>query len=496
MAGERPPKAKAARAKGARRTTPSTETLAELGPERLIDLILGETARNPAFKKLVRAALAARQGPDAVAAMVDRRLTALEGARAYIDWQKRRAFAADLDATVSVILNELRPLDAEAALARLVRFLAGADAVLNRVDDGSGRIGGLYERAADAAVETAAGLPAGPAGRFALELVPRVVAEPMGLLSGLLRDLVARLDADTLGALDAALADALAQGLSGACARPEWEGKFRRAALLRIRQDIADRRGDVDAFIRLEQAIVPEAPDRTSIAERLVVAGRPSDALDWLRRPAPDARPATRADLIAGFEIEPAPDRDRISVEIRALEALGRGAEAQGLRWARFEETLDAAMLRDFLAKLPDFEDDEALTRAFAHAEAFPVRHRALAFLVGWPDRARAARLVLAQPDAWDGARYAVLAPAAEALAMDHPVAATILYRRLLQTILDKGHSAAYAHAARYYLELDALAERLPPGAASPEPDLFKAQLRRAHGRKYGFWTLIDAASL
>ena len=42
------------------------------------------------FKKLVSAALASLQGPDAVAAIVDRRLTALEGAQSYIDWQKRR----------------------------------------------------------------------------------------------------------------------------------------------------------------------------------------------------------------------------------------------------------------------------------------------------------------------------------------------------------------------------------------------------------------------
>ncbi|PJI37122.1 hypothetical protein CTI14_67870, partial [Methylobacterium radiotolerans] len=49
-----------------------------------IALILGETGRNPAFKKLVSAALASLQGPEAVAAIVDRRLTALEGAQGYI----------------------------------------------------------------------------------------------------------------------------------------------------------------------------------------------------------------------------------------------------------------------------------------------------------------------------------------------------------------------------------------------------------------------------
>ena len=51
-------------------------------------------------------------------------------------------------------------------------------------------------------------------------------------------------------------------------------------------------------------------------------------------------------------------------------------------------------MLRTFLAKLPDFDDEEALPRALDHAEAFPQPHRALAFLTAWPDLHRAARLV------------------------------------------------------------------------------------------------------
>ncbi len=154
-------------------------------------VILDETQRNPAFRKLVSAALAARQGPDAVARIVDRRLAALEGARGYIDWQKRRAFALDLDATVSVILNELRPLDGEAALERLLRFLGGAESVFARVDDGAGTVQGVYDRAAEAAVEIGAALPSGTAARFASGLLPRVLADPTGALTVLLRGLPA-----------------------------------------------------------------------------------------------------------------------------------------------------------------------------------------------------------------------------------------------------------------------------------------------------------------
>lgn len=481
--------------KGARRTTPSPETLATLGPERLIGLILGETARNATFKKLVSAALAALQGPDAVAAIVDRRLTALEGARGYIDWQKRRAFTADLDAAVTVILTELRPLDAAAALERLVRFLGGADAVLDRVDDSSGATQAVYERASGAVVEIVAGLGPDEAGRFALTLLPRFAADPDGPFGMLIRDLVPRLAPPALAALDAGLAKATGSidaASDGKDERAAFRADLNRSLLLRVRQDIADRRGDVDGYIALEKAIMPQRPDPTEIARRLLAAERPGEALDWIRRPTPPrVRVITREMLATGATDAEGPERERLKLEIRILDALGRGDEAQALRWSGFETTLDADLLRAHLAKLPDFDDEEVLERALdLVGRGEP--HRALAFLVAWPSPERAAGLVLARRSDWRGEQYRLLGAAAEALDPAHPAASTVLYRRLLDEILREGRSNAYPHAARYLAALDELAPRLDTGAMEPDPETYRAGLRKAHGRKYGFWSLIE----
>lgn len=479
--------------KGARRTTPSPETLAALGPDRLIALILGETARNPTFKKLVSAALASLQGPEAVAAIVDRRLTALEGAQGYIDWQKRRAFVADLNALVTVILTELRPLDPGVALDRLRRFLLGADDVLNRVDDGNGTVQGIFDRASDAFVEIASAIPPADAGRVAAGLVEAFAADPFGPLGAVLANMIPMLPEDALDAIDAQLGAAEAASPEGG--DPTKPATHHRQAgrvqILRLRQVVADRRADVDAFIGLESALMPGREDRVAIAERLLRAGRAGEALEWIRRKQePGLRIVTRADLIAGFDPRGI-DRERQALEIEILDALCKGDEAQALRWARWERELDAPMLRTHLAKLPDFEDEEALHRALDHAEAFPQPHRALVFLTTWPDLPRAARLVVAQAATWQGDQYGVLAPAADALAQDHPLAATILYRRLLDGILDGGRSAAYAYGARYLAELDGLAARLETDAIDPEPDAYRADLRRKHGRKQAFWSLV-----
>lgn len=483
----------AAKPKGARRTTPSPETLAALGPDRLIGLILGETARNAGFKKLVSAALAALQGPDAVAALVDRRLTALEGARGYIDWQKRRAFTADLDATVRVILTELRPLDPAAALERLTRFLGGADGVLNRVDDSSGATQAIYERASDAAVDIAAECGAEEAGRFALTLLPRFAADPYGPFGMLVRDLVPRLAPAALAALDAGLAAAAPTRSTGEKSGAAYRADLKRSHLLRVRQDIADRVGDVDGYIALERAIMPERPDPLEIARRLLDAGRAAEALDWIGRPQPSRLRAITREMPADGDIDPnAQARERFGLECRILDALGRGDEAQALRWKGFATMLDAEMLRAHIAKLPDFEDEETLERALDHVSRHADPHRALAFLVAWPSLERAARLVLDHRSAWRGEHYRLLGTAADALAAAHPPAATLLYRRLIDDILGQGRSNAYPHAARYLTELDELAPRLEPASVEPDPETYRSGLRRRHGRKSGFWNLLE----
>ncbi|GJD82487.1 DUF6880 family protein [Methylobacterium haplocladii] len=487
------PRAPAKRA--SKSTTPTRETLAALDAATLIRLVLDETGQNPAFKKRVSAALAGLQGPDAVAALIDRRLAALEKARGFIDWRKSRTFVADLDAMLATIVSDLRPLDAGMALDRLVRFLDGANATLERAEDSAGRIEGLYDDAVRAAVEIVRALPPTQVARVAENLVPMIVGESFGLLDGLLQDIVAVLPAEALGALDAQLVAALAAireptAEDRAKANPYDFGpayaiRMERLRLSRLREAIADARGDVDAFIAIESRDTREPPDAIAIAERLLAAGRAGEALDWIRRPYPYGHVGETSE--AGE-----PGWRRECIEIQVLDALGQHGEAQALRWSRFERVLDPQALRDYLAKLPDFEDEDALERAFAYASAQKDPHGALFFLVGWPQLDRAAKLVMARRTEWEGRFWQWLAPAAEALEHDHPLAASLLHRALLDDILDRSRHRAYGHGARHLAALEDLAARLEPGDLTPGHAAYEASLRKAHRRKSGFWDYVD----
>ncbi|GJE25391.1 DUF6880 family protein [Methylobacterium organophilum] len=489
--------AKPARKRASRSTTPSEETLAALDAATLIRLVLEETGINAAFRKRVSAALAGLQGADAVASLVDRRLAALEKARGFIDWQKRKAFAADLAAMLATIRVDLRRLDPGMALDRLVRFLAGAGGVLERVEDSSGQVYGLYETAAETACEIAAGLTPEAALATARALVPRLAGDGLGLLAGVVAALIPPLSGEALEAFDADLAAATpplpARTRKGGAGVLDWETRLDRMRLIELRQAVADARGDVEAFIALETERSPERPNGAAIAERLIAAGRPQEALDWLRRPSrPGLVVLTRADMIAGTAGPRPDDRHSRIVEIAALEALGRPEEAQALRWGQFERGLDPQALRDYLARLPDFEDDEALARAFAHAAARTDPHGALYFFLRWPDLGRAARLVIDRRTEWEGRNWELLAPAAEALEPDHPLAASLLYRALIDDILERGRAPAYGHGARHLARLEALEAELAPGSLVPDHAAYREGLRRTHGRKSGFWSQVE----
>ena len=122
-------------------------------------------------------------------------------------------------------------------------------------------------------------------------------------------------------------------------------------------------------------------------------------------------------------------------------------------------------------------------------AQAHPVT--AIRFLVDWPAPARAARVVLARAAELDGERFETLSPAAEALDAEHPLAATLMRRAMIEDTLRGAKSKRYRHAARHLAECAACAAAIADYGDHPTHDDFLATLREDHRRKHGFWGLV-----
>ena len=320
----------------ARRATLTQETLGALGVDKLAKLILDEVQQNAPFKRIITAALAGAKGPGAVAGIIDRRLASLERARGYIDWDKRKAFAADLKATVSTIVYELGSADPAAAVERILRFVQSADGVFERIDDPSGSIGGIYQDAAAALPAITMRIPADDRLHLLDRLVRLLLADEYGFIGEAVDGFISILATEELTSLDLALEQALPETSSGDGDR-DWVRQARRDTIIRTRQAIADVRSDVDTFMKLEAQRPERIRDNLAIAERLLQAGRGKEALQWVRRPnRTGLRAMDRQDLAdasGGIDVL---ERHRVGLEIRILAALKEREAAQQLRWKTF----------------------------------------------------------------------------------------------------------------------------------------------------------------
>lgn len=83
--------------------------------------------------------------------------------------------------------------------------------------------------------------------------------------------------------------------------------------------------------------------------------------------------------------------------------ALERGNDAPAARWSCFERFLSERHLREYLKRLPDFEDIEAENGALDYAETFANFSAALMFLASWPALDHAAKLIMARAEKLNG---------------------------------------------------------------------------------------------
>ena len=212
--------------------------------------------------------------------------------------------------------------------------------------------------------------------------------------------------------------------------------------------------------------------------------------LTWVRKPRKSRLGfARRVDVLTGGMQAP-PDKDRLEAAI--LDGMKDRTASQAVRWKIFEQGLDAGILREYIAKAGDFEEFEALDKAFAFVEHHREPHAALRFYLAWPRLDLAARYVVARWGVWEGEFYEFLLPAAEAFdAGEYPAAATALYRALLDRIVSRGLSDYYEDGADYLERLAALAKRPGGNDGLMSHADYLADLHRHHIRRHGFWNRI-----
>jgi hypothetical protein len=473
-----------------RSTSLNAQVLIALGPERLAELLLELAGSDPAIKRRIRLAVAQATSPQEAAAQVRQRLATIGRSQGFLEREKRRAVLQELGLQLEAITGPIAQAEPLAARELLWQFLELGNNVLGRCDDSSGLMGDLFRQAM------------GELGRIteAAQPNPATLAEAVfeafcdngyGVFDGVIQQVKQALGPEGLQLLKRRF-EQLAEQPVPVPPRQEWQQvgwgsggptyahelaeSSRQWAVKLGLQEVATAMGDIDAYIA---QYTPEQQGypciASGIARRLLAVGRPEDALAFLIRATPDRSRW--------------PEMEWEETHIETLEALKRQDEAQAARWNLFARCLRSDVLRDYLDRLPAFEDAPAEQRAIEQALAHPSVDQALSFLISWPSSlARASELLLNRRNQLDGDHYTLLDAAAEKLSQAHPLAATIALRSMIDFTLSNARSSRYGHAARHLQSCERLSHRITDWGEILGHDAYIAAIRRDHARKSGFW--------
>lgn len=351
--------------------------LAALGSDRIAELLIEASDSDAILKRRLRLVLAAEAGPEVLGLELDKRLTTIATSRARVSWRKRPDLLRDLTILLRGIVDDLAPADPSAGLERMIGWLDLFRGLTTRVKDQKGEVAAAFEAAAPDLWRIAAKAMQGDDRAFD-HLAEAVARQPLEY-------------ARWIATADEALTPELARGLiEHLDARTDARG------MRTVMRRLADRAGDLDLWLSLASRDERGAPDfAAAIAQRLVASGRiveAREALEAALTPAASNRLWTfgRSPTEGPPRLTPAWEAASIAV----LDAEGRKDEAQTLRWELFQHELSAPVLRDYLARLPDFDDVEALDRALALAASHADFEKGLGFLMDWPAHREAAAMV------------------------------------------------------------------------------------------------------
>ena len=442
----------------------------------LASVLIELAADNAAVRdRLVRLQLSTQ--PRALAAEFRKSLAAWRRSTKYLGWSEAGGFGRELEAWLGQIEHELLPQDPAAALALAESFIKADDVFFNHADDSNGAIGDAI-RAGCRLWLKAASQCESPAAEWPARIAALVAADEYGAREELLRCANLLLGEDAMRALvasyEAQVDDALAHAASQS-ERINWPAAKASAALSLLSEALRDP--DVLVRMTLKRSPSPHPVQKESLVLAFLKYDRAEGALPWLE----------------GSWDHLESSRQRLHAEV--LTAIGRTGEAAMIRQRIFEATLSVCDFHDWLELLPPNAQAEAVeqARALATKHGDPVVVASLLMDIG--DDVAAEAALVAAPGSINGSDYGTLVPLAAALESKGLwTGATAVYRALLVAILDRGYSPAYAHGARYWAKLEALAQRCNGLMPLERPEAFEARIRMQHKRKSSFWAHVSRA--
>lgn len=437
------------------------EQLAKRGAERLAAFVLKLGQTVDGVEERIEAFLTSDNYPSAVQLAARWMAEVRRSRQFYHGCDGAQVLVARLDNILDVIETAVLPVNASAALDLIVQLMDCDGTVFESANDSDGIISEVFRRACELFADAAKGVPSG----VSLPVLKRLVAEDgYGARAYLLQGVGRFLDRPHLETFIGELRAGLAGGGESA-ERARWQLK----AVAESVQDpvLYEEAINSGRSHNLQPRLAIE------VARHYLDAGRPREALERL--------PASVDELASyGFEYH--------DLRVQALRAVGDTEAIRSALWARFIQVPSPDTLGELL-------EAEAAGERVARREAAlkeiraRLRPQSLAeFFAEIGEIDAAAGVVLGSPGQLNGDMYFGLVPLAEKLAPAYPLAASLVYRALLNSILLRGQSKHYRQGGRYWVLLLKIGARVTDWKGFETELEYRERTGREHPRKAAFW--------
>jgi hypothetical protein len=243
-------------------------------------------------------------------------------------------------------------------------------------------------------------------------------------------------------------------------------------------ESLARQLKDAPLFEKARKAAWPELSTAAylDIGQVYLESGDAETALSWLER-------------IRNGETFEVDERDRLLLAV--YEKLGKRRKHAEIAWRIFRRYRNEDTLKRLLAVIGEDQRNDVIdkeAKAILQSEQLSCSDAAFLIQNGRIHDAETYLLMLANQ--LDGDFYVSLLPLAETMEKKGRVlAASIIYRALLDSILRRAQSRYYHHGVRYLKKLDLLAGRVDDWRRFPTHEGYTEKLRQRHGRKRSFWS-------
>lgn len=393
-----------------------------------------------------------------------RKLAGLKRSKRFYGYWEAIRFARELSLLLRSI--QIGAKDAQEGLELVAAFYEADAAIFERCDDSSGCVGDLFRiDAKDLFTEFASRCPD-------KEKVADLILDLNRKDDYGVRDILVD------HAVDCLSEPQIRRMISRLQERLENEAEKPQHNQIRCQiQSLARQIGDAGLFEKLmvaEGLPLPVA-HKLEIARVYLESGEVETARSWIKK-------------IPDDESYLLDEREQVLLEI--FRRQGDGESLTELLYKRLDRYHSTDRLQELLEVIGEEKRDEIVSRELAMIRKDPkFRFADMDFLLEIGNIDEAENYLLQRAEQLDGIFYDSLLPLAQAMeSLDRHLAASLVYRSLLRSILERAYTKAYPYGVRYLRKLEKLARAVGNWQSFDDHEAFNERLRMEHGRKRSFW--------